>query len=120
MNSQTISIIITTAPHGDDRASQALDTALACAAFDQTVTVIFQDYGVWQLRDQPSASPLGNKPLLAQFKLMALYGVSRVLICADSLNHHQLNANELALSADPISKAELAGHLASQNQVWVY
>lgn len=120
MRPQSISIVITAAPHGSDAAHQALDTALACAAFDQTVTVIFQDDGIWQLVPQPDNSPLGNKPLLPQFKLMELYGVSRVLICADSLERAQLGETDLALSATACSRGELAAHLATQQQIWVY
>lgn len=117
---QAISIIITTPPHGSDAASQALDTALACAAFDQHVTVIFQDDGVWQLLPQPVDSPLGNKSLLAQFKLMELYGVSSVLICADSLERAGLTQEQLALPATMQSRASIAAGLATQTQVWVY
>lgn len=120
MKPQQISIIITTPPHGSDAASQALDTALACAAFDQTVTVIFQDDGVWQLLPQPIDSPLGDKSLLAQFKLMELYGVSSVRICGDSLQRNGLDNERLALTAQTCRRSELAAHLASQDQVWVY
>lgn len=120
MKSQAISIVITTPPHGSDAANQALDTALACAAFDQQVTVIFQDDGIWQLLPQPTDSPLGDKSLLAQFKLMELYGVTAVQICSDSLKMAGLSAEQLALPAQAMSRAELAAELATQAQVWVY
>ncbi len=120
MTPQTISIIITTSPHGTDAASQALDTALACAAFDQHVTVIFQDDGIWQLLPQPVDSPLGDKSLLAQFKLMELYGVTAVQICADSLQRAGLTPAQLALPGEVLSRARIAAALATQTQVWVY
>ena len=120
MKTQRIGIVITCPPHGSDSASQALDTALACAAFDQHVTVIFQDDGVWQLLPQPVASPLGDKSLLAQFNLMALYGVSSVQICHDSLRHAGLDTGQLALSGELKSRAELAAEMAQLDQVWVY
>lgn len=120
MKTQHIGIIITCPPHGSDSASQALDTALACAAFDQHVTVIFQDDGVWQLHPQPVDSPLGDKSLLAQFKLMDLYGVAAVQICAESLRHAGLNIEQLALPAQPLSRAEIGTELANLDQVWVY
>ncbi len=120
MNSQAISIVITTPPHGGDTASQALDTALACAAFDQQVTVIFQDDGIWQLLPQPIDSPLGDKSLLAQFKLMELYGVSAVQVCRDSLHRTGISAEQLALPTQVMSRTEIATGLAAQTQVWVY
>lgn len=120
MKTQCISVVITTAPHGSDAGSQALDTALACAAFDQQVTVIFQDDGVWQLLPQPVASPLGDKSLLAQFKLMELYGISDVQICADSLQRAGLSVAQLGLPARALSRADISAGLAGQSQVWVY
>jgi len=117
---QAISIIITTPPHGSDAASQALDTALACAAFEQDVSVIFQDDGIWQLFAQPIDSPLGDRCALAQFKLMELYGVNRVLICAASLASAKLDQTGLALSGTTLSRQQIAEHLATQTQVWVY
>jgi len=120
MKPQAISIIITTPPHGSDAASQALDTALACAAFDQKVTVIFQDDGVWQLLPQPIDSPLGDKSLLAQFKLMELYGVNAVKICSDSLKRARLTVEQLALPGQAMSRSEISAGLATQSHVWVY
>jgi tRNA 2-thiouridine synthesizing protein C len=120
MKPQAISIVITTAPHGSDAASQALDAALACAAFDQTVTVIFQDDGIWQLLPQPIDSPLGDKSLLAQFKLMELYGVTAVHICADSLQRAGIRTEQLALPVQAMTRGEIANILASQSQVWIY
>ncbi len=120
MKTQRISVVITAAPHGSDAGSQALDTALACAAFDQQVTVIFQDDGIWQLLPQPVDSPLGDKSLLAQFKLMELYGISDVQICAESLQHAGLDASHLALPVQALSRADIAAGLAHQSQVWVY
>lgn len=120
MTPQSISIIITSPPHGSDAGSQALDTALACAAFDQNVTVIFQDNGVWQLLPQPVDSPLGDKSLLAQFKLMELYGVTAVQVCTDSLQRAGIAAEQLALPAQVVSRRAIAAGLASQSQVWVY
>lgn len=126
MKTQHIGIVITSPPHGSDSASQALDTALACAAFDQHVTVIFQDDGIWQLLPQPIASPLGDKSLLAQFHLMPLYGVASVRICRDSLRHAGIDASQLALNdelnslAELKSRAELSSELTQLDQVWVY
>jgi tRNA 2-thiouridine synthesizing protein C len=120
MKQQTITVLITTPPHGSDAASQGLDTALACAAFDQNVAVIFQGDGVWQLLDQPLESPLGDKSLLAQFKLMELYGVTSVMVCTESLANAALTDAPLGLSVQTISPQQIAEHLATQTQVWVY
>ncbi|MCP8898568.1 sulfurtransferase complex subunit TusC [Gilvimarinus xylanilyticus] len=77
-------------------AKEALDTVLAGATFDQSISLLLMDEGVWQ-----ACAPLGTelsafKDLSKNLNVLALYGVDTIYIHANSLKARGLNAHELS------------------------
>lgn len=110
-----IAVVCRHAPYDGSYPREALDTALAAAAFDQPVTVVFMGDGVWQLlREQ---RPEGGKSLEKQLGALPLYDIDTLYVEAESLAQRGLNVAELALPVQVLAGAALADLLAGQDVV---
>lgn len=83
---QAILLIQTASPFNQAKAREALDLALALAAVEHQVSMLFQDDAIYQL----VAPDFGqaNAPLKAfqkSFGLFALYDIGPCLVCQQSL-----------------------------------
>jgi tRNA 2-thiouridine synthesizing protein C len=110
-----IAVVCRRPPYGSSYPREALDMALAAAAFDQEVSLLFVGDGVWQLvRGQ---LPTGQKSLEKQLGALPLYDVDKLYVDAEALAARQLHPAELVLPATPLAAPELAALLAAQDVV---
>jgi tRNA 2-thiouridine synthesizing protein C len=104
-------------PYGAAFAREALDVALAAAAFEQRVALLFLGDGVLQLLPAQEAEALGQKPLDKQLGALPLYDVEELYVDAEALQARALDPAELALPAQPLGAAAIAALLAEQDVV---
>ena len=97
MSSKKIMVISRQAPYGNQRAREALDTALVSATYDQDVSLVFMDDGVFQLLKQQQASVIEQKNLAANLSSLPLYGVEKIYVHSESLSARGLAASDLIL-----------------------
>jgi tRNA 2-thiouridine synthesizing protein C len=110
-----IAVVCRHSPYGGSYPREALDTALAAAAFDQPVTLVFMGDGVWQLL--PEQRPDSGKSLEKQLGALPLYDIDTLYVEAESLAQRGLDAAELALPVQVLSSTALADLLAGQDVV---
>ncbi|EIW90543.1 dsrE-like protein [Alishewanella agri BL06] len=83
---QAILLIQTASPFNQAKAREALDLALALAAIEHQVSMLFQDDAVYQLLApdfEQTTAPL--KAFQKSFGLFALYDIGPCLVCQQSL-----------------------------------
>lgn len=85
------------APHVSSHVQEALDQLLTTAAFDQTVTVLFLDDGVWQLKQGQDASISGRRDTAAVLQALSLYDVEHILVEQESLQACGLTEADLVM-----------------------
>ncbi len=83
-------------PHQGAYCQEMLDFILTAAAFDQEVTLLFLDDGVFQLKKNQQVTA-GVKDTSALFQALALYGVSAVYVEQESLAGRGLTLENLSL-----------------------
>ena len=120
MKAKKFIVLITKGPVGTEAGSLGLDAALAAAAFDQDVTMLFKDEGLLQLLQNQAPQLLGNKSTLANFGLMNMYGVTRVWAAQSSAESLQLNDTHLAHAPEFVSDEIIDEALQSADHVWIY
>ena len=76
-------IVIRNSLYGNSSVPAGLDMALAAAAFDQSVTVLFESAGLTALAAGDSG-PIERKNTGRMVGALALYGVERILALAES------------------------------------
>lgn len=83
-------------------AREAQDLALALAAAEHQVTLLYRGASVTQLL------PLAQPPILKDFtvtqKLFALYDIEQVAVCQQAMAEFQLSANRLRLTVDVLDE----------------
>ena len=83
------------APYGTIYAWEALEVVLIGAAFDQEVSVMFMDDGVYQLTKGQDTSGIGMKNFSPTFRTLGDYEVKNVFVDADSLAARGLTQDDL-------------------------
>lgn len=103
------------APHLTSHVQEALDQLLTTAAFDQTVSVLFMDNGVLQLKRDQDAGSLGGRDILAVLRALPLYDVEQLFVERESLLERGLTEFDLELSVHVIERNEVHALLAAQD-----
>lgn len=78
-------VVIRHSPYGSSLARAALDAALAAAAFDQPVDLLFMGDGVLQLLPDQQSEGLGVKNIGRLLASLPLYGIEQVYADADAV-----------------------------------
>ena len=88
-------MVLRRAPYGNTLARSSLDVALAAAAFEQEIQLLFMDDGVWQLLPAQHATGIGAKNLYKTLQSMPLYGIETFHVEAESLAKRQISPAQL-------------------------
>lgn len=87
------------APCGSLQGQELLDAALMTAAFEQKLSLLFMDEGVFILqKDRQSDSPLDNK-LVKTLGNLSSYGVDNVYVDKQSMTDRGINESNLLIEA---------------------
>ena len=86
-------------PYQSSLAREALDMVLATAAFDQQVSLLFINDGVFQLQNTQQAERLEQKNISKTLQALALYEVESVYYCQASVAQRGLDITALYSAA---------------------
>lgn len=106
-----ILLLLRQTPRRGGLARESLELAVVTAVFDQSVSVLFKDDGVWQLLGDGADDEDG---LLAE---LGNYGVNQLYACGPSLEARGLRDSALAVPVRRLTLAEQHALLASQHVV---
>lgn len=120
MNKQRKSLLVhcRRPPYGSSLAREAIDVALAAAAFDQVVTMLFSGDGVWQLLADQNPQELGAKNHARLLQSLPLYDIDRLYVAGSDLQQRQLDPAQLVLAATVVQDEQLRELIASADQVF--
>lgn len=82
-------------PYGTIYALEALEVVLIAAAFEQQVTLIFMDDGVYQLTQNQNPAGIGMKNFSKTFGALGDYDVGKIFVDTESLKLRGLDASDL-------------------------
>lgn len=104
-----ITFISRSAPYGNNRANLCLDIALASAVFEQDVSYVFLDDGVYQILKGQDGAAIKSKTLGNSLETLGLYGIENVFADQQSLKKRSIDAAELLpdiqlIDSDALSK----------------
>ena len=102
-----ILFVLQRAPYGSSSAREALDAALAAAAFEQDVQLLFSGDGVWQLLAGQQAEAIAGKDIGKMLQALAYYDIEHVYADSQSLAERSLSADTLAIPVTPLANPAL-------------
>lgn len=88
---------------------EALDMAMTAAAFDQEVSLLLLDDGVYPLKRGQAPEVAGLPAVAPLFEALALYGIEQVLAERESLAERGLSPADLVIRVDVLDRSAIAG-----------
>ena len=89
-------------PYGGTLAKSALDLALAAAAFDQPVDLLFMADGVLQLLPAQEGKARGRKDMARQLAALPLYDIDHVYADAEAATRYGVELVAAPLAVHPL------------------
>jgi len=86
---------------------EALDLSLIFGAYEQNVSVLFYQAGVFQTLAHQVPERVGQKDYLTAFKTLDIYDIDNVFVCKDSLEQFGVSDAELIAGISPLSKTDI-------------
>lgn len=105
------------APYGTVYALESLETVLISAAFDQDVSVVFVDDGVYQLKKAQDTAAINMKNFSPTFRALEGYDVEKLYVERESLAARGLTEDDLVVDVEVLGSEELREIMAAQDVV---
>ena len=105
------------APYGTIYALECLEVVLVAAAFDQDVSVVFVDDGVYQLKKNQDTTGIGMKNFSKTYRALDDYDVEKIYVEKESLDARGLSADDLVIPVEVIAADDLREIMAQQDVV---
>lgn len=109
--------LFTRQAYGHSFAREALDMALATAAFDQKVSIVFLQDAIYQLMVANDAPCVEAKPHTGVINALPLYDIERIYYLEYDRQTRHINEAELAPHAAAISPAALEELMATADRI---
>lgn len=104
------------APHGTIYALEALEVVLITAAFDQDVSLVFLDDGVYQLKKGQQTKGIETKNFSSAYRALEGYDIEKLYVEKESLEARGLSEADLLVDVTVLGRAEM-GELMDQQDV---
>lgn len=128
-SSKKILFILRSSPYGRASAQEGVDSVLAASVFEQKLSVLFMDEGVWQLHNHQQSLgvqraevhlSLERKNIAAQLESFPLYDIDQVYVDKKSLKRFSISRKELILNPQLLSDKALRQLIAEHDVVLNY
>lgn len=104
-------------PYGTIYALECLEVVLIAAAFDQDVSVVFVDDGVFQLKKNQDTTAIGMKNFSNTYRALDDYDVEKIYVEKESLEQRGLTEDDLIIEVEVLSTDNLRDIMAQQDVV---
>jgi len=105
------------APHGTIYALESLETVLIGAAFDQDVSMVFIDDGVYQLKKDQQPDVLGMKNFSKTYRALEMYDVEKLFVEEESLVERGLTEDDLVVDVEVLNREAMSELMEQQDVV---
>ncbi|MFT7388354.1 MAG: tRNA 2-thiouridine synthesizing protein C [Candidatus Endobugula sp.] len=90
-----ILFILRHAPYGSSLAKEGIDAILATSAYEQDLSVVFIDDGVFQLTRDHHTESIEQKNISRVLVALPIYDITQLFVCASSLRARGINHVDL-------------------------
>lgn len=112
---KNIALICHHSPYGGSQARELIDIALAGAAFEQSISLVFMGAGALQLIENQNPAAIEQKNLAKMLAMLALYDVDNILVHDKALTQFQLSEAQFATQIKVVDNKALNECLAQQD-----
>ena len=103
------------APHGTVYALESLEVVLIAAAFDQDVSLVFMDDGVYQLKKNMDTNELEVKNFSKTYRALEMYDIDKLYVERESMEQRGLSIDDFIVDVTVLNSNELAILISEQD-----
>ncbi len=108
------------APYGTIYALESLEVVLIGAAFDQDVSLLFMDDGVFQLKKDQETDDIGVKNFSRTYRALEMYDVEKLFVSQESMDERGLTPDDLVVDVEVMSNTALAELMDDQDVIFSF
>lgn len=105
------------APYGTVYALESLEVVLITATFDQDVSLVFLDDGVYELVKGQNTKGIGVKNFSPSYRALEGYDVEKLYVERESLEARGLTEADLLVPVEVLGSAQMGALMATQDVV---
>jgi tRNA 2-thiouridine synthesizing protein C len=105
------------APYGTIYALESLEVVLIAAAFEQDVSLVFLDDGVFQITKGQNTKGSDMKNFSPTYRALEGYDIEKLYVAKESLEARGLSKDDLLVPVEVLSSAEIADLMDKQDVV---
>jgi tRNA 2-thiouridine synthesizing protein C len=105
------------APYGSIYALESLEVVLIGAAFEQDVSLLFLDDGVFQLKKGQDTAMSDMKNFSPTYRALEMYDVEKLYADKESLVQRGMTEDDLIVPVEVLSRDEIKDLMAQQDVV---
>ena len=105
------------APYGTVYALESLEVVLIGAAFEQDVSVVFLDDGVFEIVKGHDTSGSDMKNFSPTYRALEMYDVEKLYVSKDSLEERGLTTDDLIVDVEVKSADEIRDMMEDQDVI---
>ncbi|HEB80289.1 MAG TPA: sulfurtransferase complex subunit TusC [Chromatiales bacterium] len=105
------------APYGTIYALESLEVVLIAAAFEQDVSLVFIDDGVYQIKKGQDTGGIGMKNFSPTFRALEGYDVEKLYVEKESLWTRGLTEDDLVVPVQVVAREELREFMDQQEVI---
>lgn len=108
------------APYGTVYALESLEVVLISAAFDQDVSLVFMDDGVYQIKKGQDSKGIGMKNFSPTYRALEGYDIEKLFVEKESMESRGLTAEDMIVPVEILSKVELTSLMEEQDVILTF
>jgi tRNA 2-thiouridine synthesizing protein C len=105
------------APYGTIYALESLEVVLIAAAFEQDVSLVFMDDGVYQIKKGQNTDGIGVKNFSPTYRALEGYDVEKLYVEKESLESRGMTVDDLVVPVQVFDKDQLAALMEEQEVI---
>ena len=105
------------APYGTIYALESLEVVLISAAFDQDVSLVFMDDGIYQIVKGQHTKAIDVKNFSPTYRALEGYDIEKLYVDRDSLEQRGLTEDDLLVDVQVLDAAGMAKLMSEQDVV---
>ncbi len=105
------------APYGTIFALECLEVVLISAAFEQDVSLVFLDDGVFQLKKNQDTAGIGMKNFSNTYRALDDYDIEKIYVEKESLEARGLSSDDLIIPVEVLTSEQMREIMAQQDVV---
>lgn len=108
------------APYGTIYALESLEVVLIGAAFDQDVSLVFMDDGVYQLKKGQDTKATEMKNFSPTYRALEMYDVEKLFVSKESMTDRGLTVDDLVVPVEMLDASQMADLMEEQDVILTF